>query len=158
MFVYPTRRAGWSVTCTSRLASDRDVFNQGVGMRSKRRKRPETPKWALAAGFALTGAVAIYGISRLLRSSPVRDRLDLRSLEKRVVQALLRDDTAKSQAIDIGAVGTGVVEVSGTVATQQEARHIVDLIDGVPGVHAVLNRLEIRGLENRLKTNRTKNE
>lgn len=126
-------------------------------MRFKRRKRSETSKWALAAGVALTG-VAIYGLTRLVRSTPVRDRLDLRALEKRVVQALLRDEATKSQGIDIAAVGAGVVEVSGAVATQQDARYIVELIDGVPGVHAVLNRLEIRSLESKLKTNRVKNE
>jgi hypothetical protein len=127
-------------------------------MSFKRRKRSETPKWAVAAGVALTGAVVVYGISRLLRSTPVRGRLDLRSLEKRVIQVLLRDEATRSQPVDIAAVGAGVVEVSGSVATQQEARYIVDLIDGVPGVHAVLNRLEIRSVESRLKSNRTKNE
>jgi hypothetical protein len=127
-------------------------------MRLKRRKRSETPKWALVAGAALTGAVALYGIARLMRSSPVRDRLDLRALEKRVVQALLRDEATRSQGIDISAVGSGVVEVSGAVATPAEARYIVDLIDGVPGVHAVLNRLEIRSVESKLKTNRSKND
>ncbi|MGQ0813571.1 MAG: BON domain-containing protein [Gemmatimonadota bacterium] len=123
-------------------------------MRLKRRKRPETATWAIVAGVALTGAAAAYALSRLVKSGPVQRRLDSRSLEKRVLQALLGDEITRSQGIDISAVGPGVIEVSGAVERADAARRVVDLIDAVPGVHAVLNRLEIPAVEERLQRNR----
>lgn len=127
-------------------------------MRFKRRKRSDTANLVLAAGVALTGAAAAFAISRLLRSGPVARRLDLRGLEKRVIQALLNDEVTKSQPIDIAAVGSGVVEVSGTVDQREHVRHVVDLIDRVPGVHVVVNRLDVHGLEGQLRQNRKRNE
>lgn len=125
-------------------------------MRFKRKKqRPEAAIWLVVAGVVLTGAAA-YAVTRLLRSGPVRRRLDLRSLEKQVIQALLSDETARTQGIDIAAVGEGIVELSGTVDTQENARHVVGLVDRIPGVHAVLNRLEINAVESQLQRNRTK--
>jgi hypothetical protein len=123
-------------------------------MRFKRRKRRETAGWVLAAGVLLTGAAAAYAVSRLLKSGPVERKLDMRSLEKRALQALLNDIHARNESIDIAAVGPGIVELSGTVESPQTARHIVALVDGVAGVHTVLNRLEIRTTEAQLKRNR----
>lgn len=127
-------------------------------MKFKRRKRSETANLVLAAGAVLTGAAVAFAISRLLRSGPVARRLDLRGLEKRVIQALLNDEVTKSQPIDIAAVGSGVVEVSGTVDQREHVRHVVELIDSVAGVHVVVNRLDVRGLEGQLRQNRKRNE
>ena len=127
-------------------------------MRFKRRKRSETASLVLVAGAVLSGAAAVYGLSRLLRSGPVARKLDQRGLEKRVIQALLRDEVARSQAIEIAAVGSGVIEVSGSVEAGEHVRHVVELIDAVPGVHAVLNRLDVRSVESRLRQNRARNE
>jgi hypothetical protein len=126
-------------------------------MRFKRKKRSETANWVLVAGVALTGAAAVYALSRLLKSGPVSGRLEKRGLEKNVIQALLNDEIARTQGIDIAAVGTGVIEVSGNVNSQSDARHVVSVIDAVPGVHAVLNRLEIPSVETRLQRNSKKN-
>jgi len=123
-------------------------------MTLKRRKRSQTAKWVLAAGVVLTGAAAVYAFSRLLKAGPVARRRDMRSLEKRVVQALLNDDLAHRESIDIAAAGRGVIELSGAVPTELVARHVVDVVNGVAGVHAVLNRLEIRTVESRLDRNR----
>ncbi|MGQ0561535.1 MAG: BON domain-containing protein [Gemmatimonadota bacterium] len=125
-------------------------------MKFKRRKRTDTTRWLLAGSVAVAGAAAVYAVSRLLRTGPVSRRLELSGLEKRIVHALLEDDIARSQGIDIAAVGTGVVEVSGTVETREDARHVVDLIDVLPGVHTVLNRLEIRSIESQLDRNRVR--
>lgn len=127
-------------------------------MRFKRKKsRPDAAIWMMIAGVALTG-VAAYAVTKLLKSGPISRRLDLRSLEKRVIQGLLNDETARSQAIDIAAVGEGIVELSGEVETQEDARHVVSVVDGISGVHAVLNRLEIRSVESQLQRNRKKSE
>lgn len=126
-------------------------------MRFKRRKRSETANWVLVAGVALTGAAALYAVSRLMKSGPVAGRLERRGLETAVIKALLKDEIARSQGIDVAAVGAGVIEVSGNINSQSDARHVVDVIDAVPGVHAVLNRLEIPSVENRLQRNSKKN-
>jgi hypothetical protein len=125
-------------------------------MRFKRRKRRETAGWALAAGVALTGVAAAYAVSRLLKSGPMVRRRDMVSLEKRVLQALLNDLKTSGESIDIAAVGIGVIELSGEVETQALARYIVSLVDGVSGVHSVVNRLQIRSVEAGLKRNRGK--
>ena len=127
-------------------------------MRFKRKKRSETANWVLAAGVALSGAAAVYALTRLLKSAPVAGRLEKRSLENAVIQALLSDEISRNQGIDIAAVGSGVIEVSGNVNSQSDARHVVEIIDRVPGVHAVLNRLEIPSMESRLQQNRKRNE
>jgi hypothetical protein len=125
-------------------------------MRFKRKKRSDSATWLLVAGVVLTGAAAAYAVSRLLKSGPVSRRLDLRGLEKRVIQALLDDPVARNQGIDIAAVGSGVVELSGSVGTEADSRHVVEIVDRVPGVHAVLNRIEISTVETRLQRNRAK--
>lgn len=127
-------------------------------MRFKRRKRSETANWVLVAGVAISGAAAVYALSRLLKSAPVSSRLEKRGLENAVIKALLNDEVARSQGIDIAAVGSGVIEVSGSVNSQTDVRHVVDVIDAVPGVHAVLNRLEVPSVESRLQQNSKRNE
>lgn len=127
-------------------------------MRFKRKKRSESANWVLVAGVAISGAAALYALSRILKSPPVAGRIEKRSLENAVIQALLKDEVARTQGIDIAAVGAGVIEVSGTIDSQSDARHVVSVIDGVPGVHAVLNRLEIPSIESRLQQNSKKNE
>jgi len=127
-------------------------------MRFKRsKKRREAAFWMIAGGLALTG-LAAYAVSRLIRSGPVTRLRDVRSLEKQVIQALLNDERARSQAIDVAGVGKGIVELSGSVDTQEDARRIVQLVDGLPGVHTVLNRLEIQSVESQLQRNRKRPE
>lgn len=123
-------------------------------MTFKRRERSQTAKWVLVAGVVLTGAAAAYAISRLLKSGPIARRRDMRGLEKRVIQALLNDERTRAESIDIAAAGRGVVELSGAVESESVARHVIQLVNGVAGVHAVVNRLDIRSLETRLDRNR----
>ncbi|HUP89080.1 MAG TPA: BON domain-containing protein [Longimicrobiales bacterium] len=79
----------------------------------------------------------------------------MRSLEKGVLQSLLDDPVASTQGIDIAAVGSGIIELSGSVDTMGAARHIIALVDRLPGVHAVVNRLDIEEQEDRLRHNRS---
>jgi hypothetical protein len=123
-------------------------------MKFKREKRSSTAVWVVAGVAVAVGAA--YAISRLLKSEPVSRRLDSRRLEKRVLQALLDHESTRDYAIEIAAVGTGVIELSGVVETEEEARQVVNLVDRIAGVHAVLNRLEIRTEESRLERNRNR--
>lgn len=124
-------------------------------MKFRRGRKPETAIWVLVAGVVLTGAAA-FAVSRLLRAPSIVRRRDLRALEKRVVHALRQDSVAGGQAIDVAALGSGAVELSGMVYTHEDARRVVALVDGVEGVRAVLNRLEIRSVESRLNENRSR--
>ena len=127
-------------------------------MRFKRRKRREAAGWVLAAGVVLTGAAAAYAVSRLLKAQPVVRRREMRGIEKRVLQALLNDAASRNESIDIAAVSGGVIELSGVVDSPEIARRIVSLVDGVAGVHTVLNRLEIRSVEARLQRSRKRTD
>jgi hypothetical protein len=53
-------------------------------------------------------------------------------------------------------VGAGVVELSGYVDTEELGRQVVDLVDRLPGVHAVFNRMDVRSVEARLQRNQSK--
>ncbi len=127
-------------------------------MNFKRRKRRNTARWLMIAGVVVSGAAAAYAISRLLQAGLVARRRATRALEKAVMQALLSDEVARSEAIDIAAVGAGIIELAGVVGTKEAARHVVEIANQVPGVHAVVNRLEIQADEARLQHNRKRNE
>ena len=102
--------------------------------------------WSLAVGAAAgVAAAAVWTVRRQRPAAPVLDseRIDL---EERVVDALMEDaDTARS-AIEVAAIGPGVVELTGMVATAPELRRAIDVTQAVEGVSTVVNRLEI-GIE-----------
>jgi hypothetical protein len=80
----------------------------------------------------------------------------MRSLESRVIRALREHPEARSQSVDVAAVGAGVIELSGFVDNEQLAHEVVELVDRIPGVHAVFNRMDVRSVEARLQRNRGK--
>lgn len=126
-------------------------------MRLKRRKRSGAATWMVAAGVVVTGAVAAYAVSRILKAGPIARRREMWALEKRVLQALLSDATARGEGVDIAGVGAGIVELSGLVDNENVARHIVGRVTDVAGVHGVVNRLHIRSQETALQRNRASN-
>ncbi len=68
-------------------------------------------------------------------------------LEERVLEAFRNDPTLSERAIDIGAVETGIIELTGWVNSEDEAHQAVAIARGVPGVTTVVNRLAIRSDE-----------
>ena len=66
-------------------------------------------------------------------------------LESRVLAAFQNDPVLEARAIDIGAVGSGAVELTGWVASTGEIAHALTLARGVPGVNAVVDHLAVRG-------------
>jgi hypothetical protein len=68
---------------------------------------------------------------------------DLTRLEDAVLEAFVGDDLLGDRAIDVGAISRGIVELSGTVWTQDEADLAVRLARRVPGVETVVNRMEV---------------
>ncbi len=68
-------------------------------------------------------------------------------LEERVLEAYRNDPILSGRAVDIGAIGAGIIELTGWVHDDGESAHAVTLARGVPGVETVVNRLMIRGRE-----------
>ena len=69
---------------------------------------------------------------------------DGEALEERVLEAFRNDPVLSERAVDIGAVGRGIIELTGFVQAEDEAHDAVVLTRGVPGVTTVVNRLEVR--------------
>jgi hypothetical protein len=65
-------------------------------------------------------------------------------LEERVLEAFRNDPVLSERAIDIGAIGDGIIELTGWVHEPDEATHAVTITRGVPGVETVVNRLDVR--------------
>ncbi len=65
-------------------------------------------------------------------------------LEDRVLEAFRNDPVLAERAVDIGAIGEGIIELTGWVHSENEAQHAVTVTRGVPGVDTVVNRLDLR--------------
>ena len=72
------------------------------------------------------------------------------TLEERVLEAFHHDPILSERAVDIGAIGEGIIELSGWVHADDESAHAVTLTRGVPGVVTVVNRLDVREDEDEL--------
>ena len=68
-------------------------------------------------------------------------------LEERVLEAFRNDPILAERAVDIGAIGDGIIELTGWVHEADEATHAVTITRGVPGVETVVNRLDVRMTE-----------
>ena len=71
-------------------------------------------------------------------------------LEERVLEAFYNDPILSERAVDIGAIGQGIIELTGWVHDDDESDHAVTLTRGVPGVDTVVNRLAVRSEEEEL--------
>ncbi len=125
-------------------------------MRLKRRKRNDAALWVLGVGAGLALTAGIIAVIQVNRQGKLALRRDLRTLEKGVIRALRGNRSTRDQAIDVAAVGAGVIELSGSVDNEELVREVVDLVDSVPGVHAVFNRMDVHSVEARLRENRSR--
>ncbi len=64
-------------------------------------------------------------------------------LEEQVLAAYRDDPILSERAVDIGAIGDGIVELAGWVNTEEEAEHAIAVARAVEGVETVVNRLAI---------------
>jgi len=74
-------------------------------------------------------------------------------LEERVLEAFRNDPILSERAVDIGAIGEGVIELAGWVHDDTEAAHAVTIARGTPGVETVVNRMAIGELETAFEDN-----
>jgi len=65
------------------------------------------------------------------------------ALEDDVLEAFQADSTLRERAIDISAVGDGLIELSGWVDTDDESHHAAAVARRVAGVESVVNRLAV---------------
>jgi hypothetical protein len=72
-------------------------------------------------------------------------------LEERVLEAFRNDPILSERAVDIGAIGEGIIELTGSVHSADESTHAVTLTRGVPGVDTVVNRLVTRDSEEEME-------
>lgn len=68
---------------------------------------------------------------------------ELMSLEDRVLDAFLGDDVLSGEAIDVGAVAPGIIELSGRASGREELRLALAVAQGIEGVQTVINRMEV---------------
>ena len=67
----------------------------------------------------------------------------LACVEDDVIDAFLRDPVLSERGIDVGCIRRGVLELSGSVRTPEEAERAVRLARTVEGVETVVNRMEV---------------
>jgi len=79
-----------------------------------------------------------------------RDQDQLMLLEDAVLDAFLDDRLLSERGIDVGVISRGIVELSGTVYSRDEAVRAVAVAQGVEGVSTVVNRMEIQAQRGRL--------
>ena len=86
-------------------------------------------------------------VVRRLRPARLRrmavEQEELTYLEDRVLDTFLADSVLSERGIDVGAISHGIVELSGSVWTEEEADHAVHLANSVDGVKTVVNRLDV---------------
>lgn len=87
-----------------------------------------------------------------LQDDPEADSAET-ELEERVLEAYRNDPILAERAIDIGAIGDGIIELSGWVGDAEETTHAVTVARGVPGVETVVNRLVVGEREELFEAN-----
>ncbi|MGH7554758.1 MAG: BON domain-containing protein [Longimicrobiales bacterium] len=127
--------------------------------------RPKSPRisngtLALALGAAVGTAAAMYLGWRQLRTRGSRPREilaapeELATIEDATVGALRQDTVAGNRAIEVAALGNGIIELTGVVRDLGEAHHAVDIAQRVDGVHTVINRMTLGDVEKHLADTR----
>lgn len=112
------------------------------------------------AGLALGTAAAggTYWLRRRQRSRAGGLDRESIQLETRVVDALCEDEVAGRCAIDVAALGHGIIELSGRVPDEAASDRAAAVAQRVEGVHTVVNRLELEQMERQLAETRRRRE
>ena len=92
-------------------------------------------------------------VARRLRPARLRrlaiEQGELDYLEDVVLRAFLADPVLSERGVDIGAISEGIVELSGSVWTEEESHRAASLASRTPGVRTVVNRLDVESLARR---------
>lgn len=112
------------------------------GTLAGRRRRPTRDRAAKPVRTAPNEKLRASGSDLRGTRRPVDDEAEL---EARVLETFRNDPILVDRPIDIGAIGTGIIELTGWVDRTEEVRHATTLTRGTIGVHTVINRLLVRG-------------
>jgi hypothetical protein len=106
---------------------------------------PATPEPVRQAGARIRDRARemaqSYGPARLRRG--MNEELQLSHLEDAVLDAFLRDEVLAERGIDVGCISHGIIEISGSVRTADEAERAVRAARSVDGVETVVNRMDV---------------
>ena len=117
-------------------------------MRDRRTRSAETGAVSEAASGAASAATLPLRPDRLTDTEviPMGPAVPTHeALEARVLEAFRNDPVLEARAIDIGATGSGTIELTGWVETTGEIAHALTIARGVPDVAAVVDHLAVRG-------------
>jgi hypothetical protein len=87
------------------------------------------------------GMAGTFGSGRLRPAVDEED--ELAALEDAVLDAFLRDPVLSERGIDVGCVGPGIIELSGSVHSAEEGERAVRLVRRLEGVDTVVNRMDV---------------
>ena len=122
------------------LLADRDTL---AGLRRRRAPVPEgDPPEIRTRRAPLTDATRLKRDRHTRRSTAADDQAEL---EARVLETFRNDPVLMDRPIDIGAIGTGIIELTGWVDAPGEVRLATTLTRGTIGVNTVVSRLLVRG-------------
>jgi hypothetical protein len=126
-------------------------------MLRQKKSRLTTSMWALAIGatVGLAAGLIVAARSGLFRrgGSGKLDRT-LSLLEEQIVDLLSFDSVLGQRSVEVAALAPGIVELTGSVDSEEEAHRAVELAQRAHGVRTVLNRIDVGPNETRLAGNR----
>jgi hypothetical protein len=117
--------------------------------------------WAVAigAGVGLAAGLLMWNRGRILRKRAEREEGSrLARMEDEVVDRLRADAYVSQRPIEVAALADGIIELSGTVATEWESDRAAMVAQGAAGVRTVLNRLDVSSELERLERARREEE
>ena len=133
---------GLTARCRRKLATEEQVGNKHYGLASEQYDEIEDELEDPAFASAIDDE-DFNGMDA--DESDMGDGVPL--LEERVLEAFNNDPILAERAVDIGAMGTGVIELAGWVDSDEEAEHAMTIARCVPGVETVVNRLMVEDEE-----------
>jgi hypothetical protein len=117
------------------LLSRRTMQQPAGGLGSDLREK------ARQAGERARSAVSRIEPGRLQRMAG--EQTELTELEDAVLDSFFTDSVLSERGVDVGAISQGIIELSGSVWSDEEAQRAVRLANAIPGVRTVVNRLSI---------------
>jgi len=124
------------------LLADRGLLS---GLLKRRQGAAADPKEEVPRARSARSRAPAEARPRHGERSPRKPVDDEAELEARVLETFRNDPILVDLPIDIGAIGTGIIELTGWVGAREEIRHATTLTRGTIGVHTVINRLVVRG-------------
>jgi len=123
---------------------------------ARRVDREQLGEWGSDLRDRLEDAAARLRPARLRRAA--EERRDLADLEDAVIEAFLEDMVLRRRGIDVGAVSAGIIELSGSVRTDEESEHAVAVARQAKGVETVVNRLDVESERDQAEAARRRQE